>query len=186
MIQSGLWSGAYSRDGEDHTVEHWLGQRDHSWGVRDHGRAPMWLWLAVQLPDGMLGAWVWEWRNGAPIFTDGCWAPAGGGEIVPAIDVQHDLVWLDADGNETAWTGTGDNVDGLAGRVVFTLEGGRQIELTGRGTWAARYAPFFGGGQQLMTVSTDDGRNGTAIYELTGCHHHRYFPTGFSSGGSTT
>jgi hypothetical protein len=64
---------------------------------------------------------------------------------------------------------------------VFTLEGGRQIELTGRGTWAARYTPFYGGGQQFMTVTTDDGRAGTAIYELTGCHHHRYFPTPFPS-----
>ena len=25
-------------------------------------------------------------------------------------------------------------------------------------------------------VRTDDGRIGTAIYEVTGSHHHRYFP----------
>jgi len=27
-----------------------------------------------------------------------------------------------------------------------------------------------------MAVRTDDGRVGTAIYEVTGSHHHRYFP----------
>jgi hypothetical protein len=27
-----------------------------------------------------------------------------------------------------------------------------------------------------MRVHTDDGRHGTAIYEVTGAHHHRYFP----------
>jgi hypothetical protein len=25
-------------------------------------------------------------------------------------------------------------------------------------------------------VKTDDGRTGTAIYEVTGSHHRRYFP----------
>ena len=25
-------------------------------------------------------------------------------------------------------------------------------------------------------MTTDDGRRGTGIYELTGAHHHRYFP----------
>ena len=27
-----------------------------------------------------------------------------------------------------------------------------------------------------MRVRTDDGRTGTAIYEVTGARHHRYFP----------
>ncbi len=27
-----------------------------------------------------------------------------------------------------------------------------------------------------MRVRTDDGRDGTAIYEVTGAHHHKYFP----------
>ena len=27
-----------------------------------------------------------------------------------------------------------------------------------------------------MTVRSDDGWEGTAIYEITGAHHHRYFP----------
>ena len=27
-----------------------------------------------------------------------------------------------------------------------------------------------------MSVRTDDGREGTAIFEVTGARHHRYFP----------
>ena len=27
-----------------------------------------------------------------------------------------------------------------------------------------------------MAVETADGRSGTAIYEVTGRHHHRFFP----------
>jgi hypothetical protein len=33
-----------------------------------------------------------------------------------------------------------------------------------------------GGGQHLMAVRTDDGREGSAIYEITGASHARYFP----------
>ena len=47
------------------------------------------------------------------------------------------------------------------------------VEAEGR--WAAPYGPY-GGGQHQMTVRTDDGRTGTAIYEVTGAHHHRFFP----------
>jgi hypothetical protein len=48
-----------------------------------------------------------------------------------------------------------------------------QIEAEGR--WAQRYGPL-GGGLNEMVVRTADGWEGTAIYELTGAHHHRYFP----------
>jgi hypothetical protein len=27
-----------------------------------------------------------------------------------------------------------------------------------------------------MKVKTSDGQEGTAIYEITGAHHHHYFP----------
>ena len=43
------------------------------------------------------------------------------------------------------------------------------------GRWAQRYGEL-GGGLNEVDVHTDDGRTGTAIYELTGAHHHRYFP----------
>jgi hypothetical protein len=37
------------------------------------------------------------------------------------------------------------------------------------------YGPY-GGGLHLLTVHTDDGRSGTAIYEVTGAYHHHFFP----------
>ncbi len=55
MLQSGTYRGTYTHDGRIHRVEDWWGQRDHSWGIRDHARCPFWMWLAIQLPDGMLG-----------------------------------------------------------------------------------------------------------------------------------
>jgi hypothetical protein len=66
-------------------------------------------------------------------------------------------------------------VRGLAGPVQLTLEGGRVVTIDAVGTWAMPYGPV-GGGQHQMVVHTDDGRTGTAIYEITGAHHHRYFP----------
>ena len=75
---------------------------------------------------------------------------------------------------------------GLAGHVAFTLEGGRTIEVEASGRWAQRYSnpdlpydeanPAIGGGLCEMEVRTKDGSVGTAIYEVTGQWHHKYFP----------
>ena len=175
FLQSGTWDGEYIHNGVTRRIDGWWGQRDHSWGIRDHARCPMWLWLAVQLPDAMLAVWHWEYANGARVFTDGCLAPAGGGEPVPVIDFRHELHWTDTHGRPVDYGRDGADTAGLAGRVEFVLEGGRTIGVEGEGLRCASYGPF-GGGQHQMRVRTDDGRTGTAIYELTGSHHHRYFP----------
>jgi hypothetical protein len=185
MIQSGHFQGTYSRGGSTRAVDRWLGQRDHSWGVRDHGRVPFWTWLAVQLDDGMLGVWHWELADGSRIFTDGCWAPSGGGEPVPVVDFHHDLHWTDARGKAVDYGDDGASVEGLAGTVAFRLAGGRLVGLEGSGTWCAPYRPIYGGGQHLMAVETDDGRRGTAVYEVTGRHHHRFFPTPLPASGAS-
>jgi len=176
MIQSGTFSGSYRLEGVTRPVPGWLGQRDHSWGVRDHGRIPMWMWLAIQLPDGMLGVWHWELANGAPIFTDGCWAPARG-DPVPVVGFRHDLSWTDEHGDPTEYGPSGEAVHGLAGTVTFALADSSRVTVRGAGSWCAPYRPIYGGGQHLVAVTTDDGRRGTAVYELTGRHHHRFFPT---------
>jgi hypothetical protein len=183
MIQSGTFHGHYRRGTTSGTIDGWLGQRDHSWGVRDHGRIPMWMWLAVQLPDGMFGVWNWELANGARVFTDGCWAPADGAPPVAVVDFHHDLHWTADDGTPVAYGAEGADVAGLAGDVTFTLAGGHQVRLHATGRWCAPYKPLYGGGQHLMTVETDDGRAGTAVYEVTGRHHHRFFPEALATGG---
>ena len=177
MIQSGTFEGSYRRGDRQVSVSGWRGQRDHSWGVRDHGRIPCWTWYAVQLPDGMFGVWHWELANGARIFTDGCWAPADGATPVPVVDFAHDLHWTDDAGRAVDYGEAGEAVAGLAGTTAFGLADGRRVVVDGAGRWCAPYRPFYGGGQHLMAVETDDGRRGTAVYEVTGRHHHRFFPT---------
>lgn len=175
LVQSGRYDGWYEVAGRRWPVDGWWGQRDHSWGVRDHARVPMWLWLAVQLPDGMVGAWCWEQPDGTRCYTDGCWAPAGGTPPVAVTGLRHDLRWLDELGGDVAYGAGGSRVAGLAGRLCFELSTGRRIVVDAVGRWAARYGRR-GGGLFQMQVRTDDGRTGTAIYELTGRRHHRYFP----------
>jgi hypothetical protein len=175
MSQSGLYNGTYTYKGQAHEVRDWWGQRDHSWGIRDHRRCPMWNWLAIQLPDGMFAIWCWELPNGARIYTDGCFAPADGSAPIPVIDFRHDYHWTDAKGAPTDYGREGEGVAGLAGRVEFTLEGGKRVVIDADGTRCAPYGAL-GGGLHQMSVRTDDGRTGTAIYELTGAHHHKYFP----------
>lgn len=175
MFQSGTFSGTYTASGTPASVDGWLGQRDHSWGVRDHARVPLWVWLAVQLPDGMFGLWNWELANGSLVFLDGCWAPADGSDSVPLVGFDHDLQWT-ADGIVTPWRRDGEGITGLVGRVALHLADGRTVTLVAEGEWCGPYVPFHGGGLNVMDVEADDGRRGTAIYEVTGRHHHRFFP----------
>jgi hypothetical protein len=176
MVQSGVYNGTVTRrDGHVVTIDDWWGQRDHSWGIREHARCPFWMWLAIQLPDGMLAVWNWELPNGARVFTDGCWSPADGGDPVPVVGFTHALHWTNAAGDEVSYERDGLDVAGLAGEVEFELEGGKRIAIDAEGTWAQRYGPV-GGGLSQCVVRTRDGRQGTAIYELTGAFHHRYFP----------
>ncbi len=175
LFQSGWFDGWYSVDGDRRPVRRWRGQRDHSWGVRDHARSPLWMWLAIQLDDGMLGLWCWERPDGGRAFCEGCWAPAGTGATVPVVGFRHDLTWTGADGGPVGYGRAGARVHGLAGRVVFDLADGRCVGVEGDGRWNARYGRR-GGGQHHLAVITDDGRRGTAIYEITGSDHHHFFP----------
>jgi hypothetical protein len=183
MFQSGTYNGSYTHNGKTYEVDNWWGQRDHSWGVRSHARCPLWMWMPIQLEEGMLSVWHWEYPNGARVYTDGCFAPADGSEPIPVIDFQHDLQWLDAAGRPVSYEKFGDDVTGLGGTVVFTLQGGRKISVEATGRWAQRYSQIanradnvLGGGLSEMQIRTSDGATGTAIFEITGQYHHKYFP----------
>jgi hypothetical protein len=182
ILQSGTYTGSYTVGGRVHEVDGWVGQRDHSWGIRDHGRCPLWMWFQLQFDDGFLGVWHWELPNGARVYTDGCWAGADGSDPIPLIDFSHQMTWLDADGRPAVYGQNGEAVTTLSGTSVFTLEGGRRIEVTAEGTFARPYEPFHRGGLSLMQFRADDGREGSAIYEITGARHHRYFPDAAVAG----
>jgi hypothetical protein len=182
ILQSGTYTGTYTVGGATRHVDDWVGQRDHSWGIRDHGRCPLWLWFQIQLDDGFLGVWHWEYENGARVYTDGCWAGADRGDPVPLVAFQHDVDWIGADGVRATYGQHGESVTGLRGTCRFVLEDGREIEVEAGGTFARPYEPFHRGGLNLMSVRTDDGRAGTAIYEVTGARHHRFFPDAVVDG----
>jgi hypothetical protein len=175
MIQSGTYNGTYTHKSVTYEVSDWWGQRDHSWGIRDHARCPLWMWFAIQFDEGMLGIWNWEYSNGARVYTDGCFAPSDMSDPIPVIDFRYDLHWTDEAGAEVSYERDGDDVHGIAGTSWFTLEGGRVIEVETEGRWAQRYGPP-GGGLMETKVRTTDGWTGTAIYEVTGAHHHHWFP----------
>jgi hypothetical protein len=176
ILQSGTYTGSYTVGEVTRNVDGWLGQRDHSWGIRDHARCPMWMWLQIQFDDGFLGVWHWELANGARIYTDGCWASADGSDPVPITEFHHELAWTGDGSAPAAYGEHGDSVLGLAGTCAFTLEGGRRIVIEADGSFDQPYEPFHRGGLSQMRVRADDGRVGTAIYEVTGARHHRYFP----------
>lgn len=176
LFQSGTFNGTYTRNGVTHEVVDWWGQRDHSWGIRDHSRCPLWMWFAIQCDEGMYGVWHWEYPNGARAYTDGCFAPADGSDPIPLVDFRHDdLHWIDESGAPISYGAWGAGVHGLAGHVDLTLEGGKTIGFDATGRWAFPYGPL-GGGLNQMTWTNSIGQSGTAIYEVTGGNHHKFFP----------
>ena len=176
ILQSGTYTGTYTFGGTSYDVDGWVGQRDHSWGIRDHGRCPLWMWLQIQLDDGFLGVWHWELADGSWVYTDGCWAATDGSDPVPLVGFDHDLTWRDEAGGEAEYGRNGEGVTRLDGSCRFVLRDGRRITVTAEGTFDRPYEPFHRGGLSQMRVRTDDGRSGSAIYEITGARHVRYFP----------
>lgn len=176
IFQSGTYHGTYSIGDATHPVDGWIGQRDHSWGIRDHGRCPLWMWFQLQFEDGFLGVWHWEYANGARVYTDGCWAGVDRSDPVPLVDFRHEMRWVGVDAKDAAYGEHGEQVAGLAGVCTFTLAGGRSITVEADGTFDRPYEPFQRGGLSQMRIQADDGREGSAIYEITGARHHRYFP----------
>ena len=182
ILQSGTYHGSYTVGGEAIEVDGWIGQRDHSWGIRDHGRCPLWMWFQIQLDDGFLGVWHWELENGARVYTDGCFAGTDHSDPVPLVDFTHEMTWVGADGKPAIYGEHGDDVAGLVGGATFTLADGRRFVVEAEGTFDRPYEPFHRGGLSQMRVRTEDGREGTAIYEITGARHHRYFPDATVTG----
>jgi hypothetical protein len=182
ILQSGSYHGTYTVNNVVHEVDGWIGQRDHSWGVRDHGRCRLWLWFQIQFEDGFLGIWHWEYENGAMVFSDGCWAGADRSEPVPVVDFRHDVDWIGAGRTPAAYGERGEDVTGLRGSCTFTLADGRSILVDADGTFDRPYEPFHRGGLNQMRVRADDGRDGTAIYEVTGARHHHFFPDAIVTG----
>ena len=109
------------------------------------------------------------------MFTDACFAPADGSEPIPVTGFRHDLHWTGDDGQPVDYGRDGEDVRGLAGRVEYELENGKRVAIHGEGVWSVPYGRL-GGGQHQMSVRTDDGREGTAVYELTGALPHRSRP----------
>lgn len=108
--QLGAYRGWREVDGERHdiTPENWLGQRDHSWGVRaemrtDESHPPvtfyppfLYAWTTVQFPNHGLHVFFKERAPGDPIYISG-------EEVLPLgertdrgrrmVGVSHDITW---------------------------------------------------------------------------------------------
>ena len=92
-------------------------------------------------------------------------------------EVEDIAALIEAVGGAAAVYGqNGDDVAGLRGTATWVLADGRRIAVEADGRFDRPYEPFHRGGLSQVRVRTDDGREGTAIFEVTGARHHRYFP----------
>ena len=161
ILQSGSYHGTYTQDGVARRVDGWLGQRDHSWGVRNHSRCPLWLWFQIQLADGFLGVWHWELSGRRAHLHRRMLGAGGRRRTDPGDRVRQGRPAVGRRGRQAGRVrDERRGRRGLRGDVGFTLAGGRTIRVAAEGTFARPYEPFQRGGLNLMKVRTDDGRDG--------------------------
>ena len=92
------------------------------------------------------------------------------------VGFSYDVDWRGADGAVVAYGKNGEQVAGLAGSCRFVLADGRTVDVEAEGDFVRPYEPFHRGGLNVVRVRTGDGRSGTAVYEVPGARHHRFFP----------
>ncbi|MDB5971896.1 MAG: hypothetical protein JWQ90_4346 [Hydrocarboniphaga sp.] len=148
--QLGAYQGWLGVDGKRYEIspEEWLGQRDHSWGVRsemrtDESSPPLtfyppffYAWTTVQFKDRGLHVFFKERAPGDPIYISGEEVFAIGTKSDPArhmSGVSHDVIWAEDPHGQTVSAATFD----------MHLENGSTHQLKIR-TLPARY--FLKGG----------------------------------------
>lgn len=93
LVQSGLYEGTLTIDGETHDVAGWYGQRDRSRGVRNmSGGQGLHLWYQAQFPDRSVGFLYVEDREQGPILLEGSVMHTSG-ELDDVTGVKHDLTF---------------------------------------------------------------------------------------------
>jgi len=108
--QLGRYSGWIEFEGRRVDVDQWLGQRDHSWGVRaemrtDESHPPLtfyppffYCWATAQFPDHGLHVFFKERAPGDKIYLSGECVTAIGSQAAPGnqlADVRHEVQWQD-------------------------------------------------------------------------------------------
>ena len=174
----GTYAGTYSVGGTTHEVDGWIGQRDHSWGVRDHGRCPLWIWFQIQLDDGFLGRVALGVRQRRARVHRRLLGRHRRQRPDPGRSLQ---ARRRAGSVPTASRGTygehGDTSPGCAAACAFTLAGRPpDRRSTPRAPSTARTSRSTAAGSTRCRSAPTTGGTGTAIYEVTGARHHRYFP----------
>ena len=115
----------------------------------------------------------------APASTPTAAGPAAdGSDPVPIVDFEHDVEWVDADGRPRRYGEHGEAVAGLARdmpRSAWRTAVDSPSRPTGTLRPAVRAVPTRRA-QPDDACAPTTAATGTAIYEVTGARHHRFFP----------
>ena len=108
--QLGRYTGWLEYDGKHVDVDSWVGQRDHSWGVRSEMRSDethppltfyppfFYCWTTAQFRNRGLHVFFKERAPGEKIYLSGEEVFTAGSKVSgrnQLVDVQHDVVWHD-------------------------------------------------------------------------------------------
>jgi hypothetical protein len=139
--QRGSYTGELVIDGATHELEDWVGQRDHSWGLRQpRERLGLHFWISAHFDDRTLMVSYNESREHEVVFCEGAVMYTDDREPEAVVDLRHEL------------TLSSNGLQSERARLVFVLEDGRELELvatptipdlrlagTGHGGWHGQH-----------------------------------------------
>jgi hypothetical protein len=117
--QAGVYSGELTIDGVSRDVGGWIGQRDHSWGLRQaRERLGIHFWVCAHLEGRTLMASYNESREGEVSFCEGAMLFHDDRDPLPLVDFRHDLRL------------TANGLQAEESRLRFIFEGGEEVEVS--------------------------------------------------------
>jgi hypothetical protein len=116
--QAGAYSGVFSLDGAARPVEGWIGQRDHSWGLRHaHERQGLHFWICGHFADRTVMVSYNESRAHEVAFCEGAVLFFDDRPPIRVVDVRHELTLAPS------------GLQAVEARLRLILEDGNDVEL---------------------------------------------------------
>lgn len=118
--QPGRYSGWVKIDGEEISVDGFLGGRDRTFGVRVADQIDFWVWFEGVFEDRAIEAWVWESSDGTVQYVDGGITFDDGSLSKRFVRFEHDVQF------------DGDRKRPTHADIVFVDEDGERYGVTAR------------------------------------------------------
>jgi len=144
--QPARYTGWVRIDGEEISLDGFVGGRDRTFGIRASEEVDFWLWFEAVFEDRAIEAWVWESSDGTVQYVDGGFTFDDGRLSKRFVAFQHNVIF------------EGDRKRPLRADIVFVDEDGETFRVTADAKCSHVNANYGAG------LSLRRARNGLSYY----------------------